>query len=172
MLESTCRSFMARSPLSSKACSGLTSNIITFASPPAAMKAPSSEPNGKHLPISSARTLATCCNSRDTYFDRFHRPLRRTLPRQAREHGVPRRHVVARMDHHVLRCHAKIPHPSLQRRAFVHSLASGEFKATFGDPDAGRGDPDRRLQLFRHAGQVLPCRSLGILPDARDLRLE
>ena len=106
------------------------------------------------------------------YFDRFHRPLRRTLPRQAREHGVPRRHVVARMDHHVLRCHAKIPHPSLQRRAFVHSLASGEFKATFGDPDAGRGDPDRRLQLFRHAGQVLPCRSLGILPDARDLRLE
>ena len=34
---------MARPPLSSKACSGSTSNIITFASPAAAMKAPSSE---------------------------------------------------------------------------------------------------------------------------------
>ena len=67
---------------------------------------------------------------------------------------------------------AKIPHPSLQWRAFVHRPASGEFKAPFGDAEAGRGDPDRRLQLFRHAGQVLPCRSLGILPDAGDLRLE
>jgi hypothetical protein len=76
------------------------------------------------------------------------------------------------MDRHVLGRDAKIPHPSLQWRAFVHRPASGEFKAPFGDAEAGRGDPDRRLQLFRHAGQVLPCRSLGILPDAGDLPLE
>ena len=67
---------------------------------------------------------------------------------------------------------AKIPHSSLQRRAFVHGHASGEFKAAFGDADAGRRDPDRRLQLFRHASQVLRRRSLGVLPNAGDLRLE
>jgi len=66
---------------------------------------------------------------------------------------------------------AKIPHSSFQRRAFVHGPASGEFRAAFGDADAGRRDPDRRLQLFRHAGQVLRRRSLGVLPNAGDLRL-
>jgi hypothetical protein len=78
------------------------------------------------------------------------------LSSQAREHGVPRRYVVARMDHHVLGRDAKIPHPSLQRRAFVHGPASGEFKAAFGDADAGRGDPDRRLPLLRLALSA-PC---------------
>jgi hypothetical protein len=45
--------------------SGKTSIIVPCASPLAAMKAPSSGPNGKHLPpISSASTSATCCGSR------------------------------------------------------------------------------------------------------------
>ena len=35
------------------------------------------------------------------------------------------------MDRHVLRRDTKIPHPSLQRRAFVHDPASGEFEAAF-----------------------------------------
>src|SRR5262249_34211626 len=76
------------------------------------------------------------------------------------------------MDRRVLGGDAKIPRPSLQRRAFVHSPATGEFKATFSDADAGRGDPDPRLQLLRYIGEVLCRRSSGILPNAGDLHLK
>jgi len=66
----------------------------------------------------------------------------------AREHGGPCRYVLARMDYGVLGCDAKIPHPSLQRQAFVHGPAAGEFEAAFGDAYAGRSDPDRRRHLL------------------------
>ena len=79
-----------------------------------------------------------------------------------RERGGPRRYVMARMDRHVLSRDAKIPHPWLQRRAFAHGPASGQFKAAFGDPQAGRLDPDRRLQLFHQEPTIIAGKVIDV----------
>jgi hypothetical protein len=98
--------------------------------------------------------------------------MRRMLSWEAREHAGSRHYVLARLDRRVLGRDPNIPHASPQRGAFAHSPASGELKAAVDDADAGRGDPDRRLQLFRHVGRALRRRSLGILPNDSDLRIK
>jgi hypothetical protein len=49
---------------------------------------------------------------------------------------------------HVLGRDAKIPHPSLQRRTFVHRPASGKLKAAFDDADAGLGNARWRREIL------------------------